>query len=334
MSELIFPVAAVLMVFLIVIPALTLLSRYFLSQKRSGVKSWADFGTESTFAWIVAPTLLPIIWFISSAFHQTESSQAACLIDHAQATTCYDAIFLVGFLLVGIVVSVGLRTWRENPKLNLSYMGEDNAYFERVEAIYKSAEPSFRSRILIVKNAHEPVFTLGWLRPFIVLDACFLDSADNEMIHAALLHEAAHISGFDTFRGFVGRLCLGINPVGFLLKNDFQHWQSAREVQCDSVAVSNGGQALALAESIIRAARFSTHKCRLPGTANLCGHNAAILKLRLSILFEGPSKPLRTFGQMFLGLAAIVLVFVPHLETTGLLEHFHYEVERFFHIYL
>ncbi len=334
MNELIFPIAAVLMVFFIIIPALTLVSRHQLGRKRASAKSWADFGSESTFAWIVAPTLLPIMWFVSSAFHQTEATQEACIIDHAQATTCDDAIFLVGFLLIGIVLSVAFRTWRENPKLDLSYLGEDNRYFRRVESIFNTVNLTLRARVLIVQNAPEPIFTIGWLRPSIVLDACFLDAADDEMILAALLHEVAHISGFDTFRGFIGRLCLGINPVGYLLQNDFQHWQSAREVQCDSVAVAKGGKALALAESIICAARFSTHECTLTTAANLRGQNAAILKLRLAILFEGPTKPLRTSGQVFLVFALISLIFLPHLQSTGLLEHFHFEVERFFHIYL
>jgi len=341
-NELIFPISAVLMVFLVIIPGLTLISRWYLARKRAKIKSWANFGSESTFAWIVAPTLLPITWFISSAFHQTEStqSQASCLIDHAQVTTCDDALFLVGFLLIGMVLSVALRTWREKPNINLHYVGEDSPYFERVSRILENAKPDYKMKIKIVQDSPEPMFTIGWFRPSIVLDACFLQSADDEMILAALLHESAHITGFDTFRGFIGRLCLSINPVGFLLQNDFQHWQSAREVQCDSVAVSKGGQALALAESIVSAARlsrlgvFAAHECRLPGAAHLCGPDAAILKLRLAILFDGPAKPLRTFGQIILGLGLATLLLLPHLQSIGLLEHFHFEVEAFFHTYL
>ena len=202
MAELLFPLAAVAGTFLIVIPVLTLVSRTVLARKRRRIRSWADFGSETTFAWLVAPTLLPVVWLTSSALHQSEptAAQGTCLVDHVQATTCLDAALLLGLLIGGMAL--------------------------------------------------------------------------------ALLHEHAHITGFDTLRGFVVRFCLSANPAGALLVPDFKRWRRAREAQCDGQAVHLGGQPLALAEGIPRAARFRRAGRRPRAAAMLCGHIAPESRLK------------------------------------------------------
>ena len=70
MIELAFPIAAVVVTFGLVVPLLTLLSRTALWRLRQRTTRWADFGSDGTFAWLVVPTLVPIVWLTSSAFHQ------------------------------------------------------------------------------------------------------------------------------------------------------------------------------------------------------------------------------------------------------------------------
>jgi len=331
MDELLFPLAAVATTFFLVIPLLTLVSRGVLSLTRRRTSSWASFGSEVTFAWLVAPTLLPVLWLTSSALHQSEPMRTAesCFIDHVEATTCIDTLILLGLMIVGVAASVGIRLWRERPQVVLHRLGSDHELVRRVERLIRDDAHLRGLRVVVVRESPEPIYTLGLLRPIVVVDACFIREADEQMLRAALLHEHAHIAGFDTLRSFVVRLCLGANLVGSLLAADFERWRNAREAVCDGEAVHRGGEPLALAEGILTAARF---RCGglVPGAA-LCGHGGAALKLRLALLMQGPPAPVRTIGHIVLAVGVFAALTVPHIDSLGLLEHFHFEVERLLH---
>jgi len=331
MDEFVFPLAAVATTFFLVIPLLTLVSRGVLSFVRQRTSSWASFGSEVTFACIVAPTLLPVLWLTSSALHQSEPMQTveSCLIDHVEATTCTDTLLLLGLLIVGVATSVGIRLWRERPQVVLHRLPSDHELVRRVGRIIRDDAHLRALRVVVVRESAEPIYTLGLLRPIVVVDACFIREADEQMLRAALLHEHAHIAGFDTLRSFVVRLCLGANPAGSLLAADLERWRNAREAVCDGEAVHRGGEPLALAEGILRAARF---RCGglVPGAA-LCGHSGAALKLRLALLMQGPPAPVRTIGHIVLAVGVFAALTVPHIDSLGLLEHFHFEVERLLH---
>lgn len=334
MAELLFPVAAVLVTFLVIIPALTLISRAALARVRRRAASWAGFGSETTFALLVAPMVLPVLWLTSSALHQTEplAARGACRVDHLQATTCWDAALLLGLMLVGMAVSAGRRARRERVRVRVDRLPGDAPAARRVAAIVDADPHLRRLRVLVARGAAAPVFTVGWFRPRVILDACFVTDSDDDVLYAALLHERAHIAGFDTVRGFVARLCLGANPAGHLLAPDFDRWRHAREAQCDGEAVHRGGQALALAEGIVRAARFGCRAAGAAPVAHLCGHDAATLKLRLALLLEGPPRPVRTAGHLLLGACVLAALVLPHVPNLGALELFHFEVERLLHL--
>ncbi|MCA9564237.1 MAG: M48 family metalloprotease, partial [Myxococcales bacterium] len=179
-------------------------------------------------------------------------------------------------------------------------------------------------------GAPEPAFTYGLFRPTLVLDACFVREIDDPSLRAVLLHELAHIAGRDMFRRFMFRLCRAINPAGALLDADFAHWCSAREAACDSEAVERGGSPLALAHSILRAARF---RCATPllGIAALCGHEMASLRLRLALLLEGPARPRKSFGHAVLLVVCAIALAIPHLHPFAVLDAFHLSVEQLLH---
>lgn len=331
MNEFLFPLAAVVTTFFFVIPLLTLISRSALLLMRQRTSSWVSFGSEVTFAWLVAPTLLPVLWLTSSALHQSEPMRTAkyCFIDHIEATTCIDTLMLLGLMTVGVVVSVGIRLWRERPQVVLHRLRSNHKLVRRVERTIRDDVHLRALRVIVVRKSAEPLYTLGLLRPIVVVDACFIREADEQMLRAALLHEHAHITGFDTLRSFIVRLCLGANPAGRLLAADFERWRNAREAVCDGEAVHRGGEPLALAEGILKAARFRCDGL-VPGPA-LCGHGGAVLKLRLALLMHGPSAPVRTIGHTVLAIGVFAALTTPHIDSLGLLKHFHFEVERLFH---
>lgn len=330
MDELAFPVAAVAATFFGVLPALTVLSRVVLTLRRGRARAWTTFGSEVTFAWLVAPTLLPVLWLTSSALHQTEPRQtaASCLIDHVEATTCVDTLLLLALLLLGMAVSVGARLWRERPRVALGPTSGDEDLRRRVDALVAEDRHLRTLRVVVLEHAAEPICVVGLLRPVVVLDACFARESDDAMLHAALLHEHAHIVGRDTLRTFLVGLCLSANPAGGLLLQDFRRWRSAREAVCDGEAVHRGGEPLALAQGLLRAARFRCSGWAAAMSAPLCGHDATALKLRLALLLQGPAVPVRTLGHVALGLGIAAALLTPHIGPQGVLEHFHFEVER------
>lgn len=335
MDEFVFPLAAVVATFFVLIPLLTVVSRAVLAIRRRRAASWASFGSEATFAWLVAPTLVPVLWLTSAALHQNEPARtaASCFFDHGEATTCADTLLLLGFLLIGMTATVGLRLWREWPRVVLRQLDDGHELVQQVARVVKVDAHLRRLRIAVVRDCAEPICTLGLLRPIVVIDACFVRDTDPKMLRAALLHEHAHIAGRDILRSFVARLCLSANPAGALLGPDLDRWRSAREAVCDSEAVQRGGDPLALAESLVRAARFRCGGLS-PHSVSLCGHSGAALKLRLTLLLNGPPVPIRTIGHLALAVGICAAVAMPHFGSSGLLEHFHFEIERLLHFFL
>ncbi len=338
MDELYFPIAAVAMTFLLLIPALTLVSRTALAKKRQRTRSWPSFGSESTFAWLVAPTLLPIAWLLSSALHQIEPRQAlqTCLVDHVNVDPRWISLCLDGFILLGLVVGglaliTAARAWHERPRVKLQKINDTDPLAIRIASLVAKDPNLHKLSVDVVCKIDQPVFTLGSFKPRVILDACYARSADDEMIRAALLHERAHITGFDTLRTFLVRLCLTINPARRLLSADFERWRQAREAQCDGEAVQHGGEPLALAEGIIRAARFNCLGLHPHGAVMLCGHNTSALKLRLALLLNGSTSPVKTVGHAILVAALILALTIPHLQGMGLLSYLHIEVESLLH---
>ncbi len=330
MSELLFPAAALAVMFCIIMPLATIVSRQVLASRRSRAATWADFGSSSTWAWIVAPTILPLAWLASAAAHSVEEmgARGACVLDHQLGAECLDAWLLLGAVLL---ITGGVFVWRIRLEGSIStgvVVADGSPLRRRVTELALSV-PALRScRIAVSRGAPAPVFACGWFRPRIVLDACFVEANDDDVLVAALLHEAEHAQAHDPLRVLLARVCLTLNPVGRLLEADLQRWRNAREAACDHVAVQEGGNNLALAEGIVRAARFRCDEGRCGVTA-LGGPDASALRLRLALLMQQP-KALRAARGRSRGIAIILIAaaMVPHTGESSLLEHFHAAIEQ------
>ncbi len=333
MGELAFPLAAVATTFLVVVPALSLLSLAVLVSQRRRLRVWAAYGADATFAWIVAPTLVPLVWLSSAALHQSEPARAleACLVSHGGAANCTDALVLFGLLMGGLAASIAVATWRHRPRLALTPVGPDHPAARRLRRVVESDGRLRRLQVVVTESGPAPVFSMGWLRPRTVVDATFVEQADDAILRAALLHELAHALHYDALRVSVARVCLAVNPLGRWLMPELERWRQAREAFCDAEAVHLGGDRLALAEALVRGARF--HCTALDGHAltMLCGHDVAALRLRLALLMAGPVRPRRNYGHLVLLVGLLALMVAPHLDSVGLLDQFHIEVERLLH---
>jgi Zn-dependent protease with chaperone function len=326
MAELVFPLAALALVFLVAIPGLTALSWLALRRARRR-QSWSAFGASNTFAWLTAPVALPLTWLISSAAHQSEPSRAgaACLVSHG-SPGCTDAMLLLAITTLTALGLIAWRLWRDRAVVALEPLPAGHQLASRVARMVDAELALSAMRWTVLRKAPAPVFAMGLLRPRVCLDACFVASADDAMLRAALLHESAHVRGRDNLRDVLVRVCLALNPVGRWLAADFARWQQAREAQCDLAAIRLGGEPLALAEGIVRAARMggAEHQC----LAQLCGHRSSTLKLRLALLMTPPAAPHTSWGHGLLAVALVLAAAAPHLTATGLLDVVHLAVER------
>lgn len=343
MHELVFPVAAIALVYVVVVPLLTLVSVFVLRRHRRGLRSWVDFGSQKVFAWLVVPTALPTAWLLSSALHQNETggAQAGCLHFHPDPNACVDVQLLLAFLVVGLIAVVTFGAWRERPHLPFRPATAESMQVERVAALVNRDLRLQRLKVVVAQEAPSPVFTVGILSPQVVVTQAFLERNDDEVVLAALLHEYAHVRGRDTLRSFLVLIGLSLNPLGYCLRRDFHRWRCAREGQCDQEAVWAGSQALALAEGIVSAARsYSPGSKSNKGGPNRGGRSAflggcasaSLLRLRLALLFdEGPRAPVQGFGHAILAVALLGVLTFPHLQGLGVLEVVHSRVESLFH---
>jgi hypothetical protein len=144
MAELLFPLAAVFVTVFLVVPALTLVSCAWLARRRARSASWADFGSNGTFALLVAPTMVPAIWLLSSAIHQVEPSQTlpSCWVDHMTTETCVDALILLSIVVFGGIVVTTSRAWRERPTAT-TRLPHTHGLVKRVRRIADSCRPPF-----------------------------------------------------------------------------------------------------------------------------------------------------------------------------------------------
>lgn len=321
MRDLLFPFVAIAVTFFVITPLMSLLSLKALEHRRQEL-SLTKFGSESTFGWLVAPTLLPLVWLVSSAIHQAESVVAE--------KGCTDTVVLLGVLLVGFGGFITFRLWRESPEFTHTTLSEGHPSTQRVRRIVSRDRRLRKLEIDVVHSSPEPLYTHGLLTPKVVIDACFVEHVDDAMLHAALLHEHAHIRSRDTVRNFVVRLSLAINPLGNWLRPDFERWRTAREAACDQEAVHHGGDALALAEGIVCAVRFRCESLH-PTWAALAGP-ALALKLRLALLVSGPEPPLKSLGYRALFGLGILAIWLPHIQSLAALDFLHAEVERLLHL--
>lgn len=332
MGELVFPVAALALTFLVIVPAMTLVSRAVLSRRRARAASWTEYGSGSTFAWLVAPTVLPLVWLSSSALHEIEAGAAirSCFNDHIEAT-CIDTLVLAGLLGFGVLALVARQSLRERLASKPTTLHRSHPLALRLREV-ASAHPALVGlRVRAVRGSRIPVYTSGVVAPRVFVDACFVRSADEAMLLAALLHERAHVVGRDTLRAFLARACLSANPLGRLLEPEFERWRQAREACCDGDAVADGGEALALAQSIVRAARFDCAEISPTAIAMLSRHGHHALRLRVMLLMDNPQTTARSVGQLVLLVAVIAGAAAPHVAGLELLSAFHFEVERLLH---
>lgn len=329
-----FPLSAFALTLLVLIPGLTWGCVQVLRRQRARTDAWGDFGGAGTFTLLIAPTVLPLTWLFSSALHQAESTWAGdCLVAHGHASGCSEALVILASIAAVLIALAAQELWTARRDIGtLVPLSRDHAATIRVNTMLARDKRLRHLRVRVVRTAPEPLMTAGWLRPTVVVDGCFAMDTDDAALHAALLHEAAHVSDRDPLRVALVNVALALNPARRMLAPDFKRWRDAREAQCDSHAVHAGGEALALAQGILQAARFKCAGPNVCGVRRLHGDEASTLKLRVALLLDGPAMPARSIGYAVLAGALLFVLAAPHFGPTAALDQFHTTVEQWLHV--
>ncbi len=281
MKELVFPVVAFLFLFLLVIPAATLVSKGLLSLLRRRAPT-AAFGSAVPYLLVVVPTFAPIAWFLSAALRDAGSPLAACLWDHG-SVDCHDSLLFAGVLGVALTVS-GLRNLTSVRRAQRVAVAEPQA-FSRIARIC-AAHPTLarHGRIVhVVTGAEQVLCTRGLVRPRIEIDVRLLRLLGDDALEAALLHEVEHVRGLDPLRYAMAAAALTLNPLAKLLRPELEAWRFGREAACDRASVGGGGNALALAFALVKAAGDRSR----PGpVAALNASGIERVKARIALLLE------------------------------------------------
>lgn len=274
MTELIYPISAALLLYLVVIPALTLGARGLLRRRAKTDDDVQGWGSAWVWTLIVAPSLLPLLWWTLDALHQISGHHTldACLTPHADGGCAESFIFAILVLTPAILHLIRTR-------VHLPTGARWVAIDDRVKEL----------RVFLVDDTSDPISTRGFFTPWIGLRADALEILGHEELVMALLHEGEHIRGLDPLRRWLAGLALALNPAAALLRPYFSKWELGRETTCDLQAATQGDR-FALAHALVRVARLNL----MPPShvATLVGRPTS-LTLRVSILVHDVLPELR-----------------------------------------
>lgn len=329
---LVFPVAAVALTFLVVMPFLSLLSWLYLKWHRSNC-SWQSYATASTYTAIVAPTILSLCWLSSAAAHESESLRFMenCQVDHP-SMHCVDALMIFLIILALFMWGIFKRfgyIYAKHTVSTLDPLPESSEISTRLRHLTRSVPSLSGVKITVVDNAPFAAMTYGVV-PRIYITKAFLDQNDDEVVLATLLHEASHVRGRDPLRYILADLLLQLNPFGWLLRREFWFWQDAREARCDHLAVCEGADAMALAHGVVKAIKFEQKASRGYGV-NLSGYTRQHIKLRIALLMEGQNirdSRRSTLSVLFFLILLVSFLLLPHQWTAFSLLSVHHFVEN------
>lgn len=283
MIDVVFPLSAALLTYLLVIPTATFVADRVLRHRRASCRHVTELGSLAVWLLLVAPVVIPVAWVLCGGVHITGGLHAvtACLTWHT-AKECSEALILTALLLTPLIVA-SLR------HVDLTPVRTSDRF---------SGVPLARRH-----GVRGLVCTRGVLRPVIELDECLRTQLSPDELDAVLRHEAAHARARDPLMFWLLRLCLAVNPARALLARHAAAWKFAREVRCDLQAVDDGSDRFVLARALVRVAGATR------GTGPHCHFVGAVEKLDLRVrVLCAEELPARGIERVAAPLAVLAIV--------------------------
>ena len=229
-------------------------------------------------------------------------------------------LWIVGAWIAGVLV-LSLRLWSEWRRLRRLCDEADPVTLEwqrRFEGLAARLGVHMRVRLRQGAGIVTPML-VGVLRPTILLPASLFARLPVDQLELILVHELAHLRRLDPLFNL---LQTGLDTL--LFYHPAVHWISRkvredRELCCDEVVVSSGGDRLRYARALLALAEARTHDVPMPALAATGG---ALLE-RVERIVELPA-PRASNSQSLVAAALIGVLglawFVPREQKIALLE--------------
>lgn len=308
MIEWVYPVSALAVLYLAVIPALTWAAWVWLSSRSfPEIHAW---GTPAVWLALVLPVGLPLAVFVLDALHQFDAHHAleVCVTPHASGG-CAESVVL-GLLVLLPLFWRASRVHNPRPRgkrLDLSQAGLSHL------------------RVWLDEHSDAPVATRGLWRPWVAVRPDALASLSARQFEMAMWHEHGHVVELDPLRRWLAHALVAVNPLGHLLRPYVARWELGREAHCDLLA-AQAGDRFAMAEALVQVARLPSHSGRC---CALLSEQGQSLALRVQILVHDvlPALPRRSWR--WLPALAVVGLVAQALGHEGL-HWLHMASEQFF----
>lgn len=330
MSEVVFALATVVVLFAVAIPITTLVAKGLLAARRRSAPEITAYGSSRGYLYVTAPVILPCLWVVSAALHQSEPGGAlgACLDNHIWGPVCIGAlalaatISLFGVVAAATVPGVAVTGAADSPEARRQRL--------RIDRV-ATTDPLLRrwaSRFDVVEGQATPACVRGLLRPRVELSSDYLVGIDDEMLRAVLLHEMEHVACGDPLRGLLAEVAMRLNPLSFLLRTEFARWRLAREVACDRHAIRLGADRAALAQALVTGARYDRTSAASPALHSV-ERDALELRVRLLLDEAGPACGCGSRRGVLGALTVVAVVAAaPHVVGSEPLDSFHRAVDE------
>jgi hypothetical protein len=159
--------------------------------------------------------------------------------------------FLVGGVLLGMVLFAGFAFF--------SQMGRTGK--QRTEVIRMgrylghSVPPRLRGRTLVLDDPVPCSYTIGFLRPAVVVSSGLFQSLDRDEVEAVLAHEEAHLAARDNLVLLVAQTVSMTFVLVPGVRLSFARLRRAQEMAADDFATRRTGDCLVVASSLQKFAR-------------------------------------------------------------------------------
>lgn len=335
MNELLPPALGVLILYVIVVPAITLVGKLLLIVRRHRLEEPSRFGSTLMYLLLVSMVMGPASWFVSAVAHLSEPDRTtiACALGHVDRELGRNALALIIGGIVAIASAVLRRAGRdERAKVAGNRLSVADPQALRLRRLCQENVhlAPLVDRIHAVSGSSTRICTLGYLRPRIEVSVELMAQLDDRALTGAMLHEAEHLRTYDPLRYLLAAVCLGLNPAAFLLRPEIARWRQARELICDRFAVRAGADPLSLAEALVVAARPRPEPV-LPFAAQLGCGSVSWLQYRINLLFgyatRPPGQEKRELPSFLLIVLALVPVVLPHIVDAWPLAGLHHSLE-------
>lgn len=177
--------------------------------------------------------------------------------------------------------------------------------------------------IHILSCGRPTAFTVGVLRPLIVVDRTLWEALATKEREAVVQHERGHLVRKDGLSLLVLNWCVASQP--WLPKDMLARWRLASELACDEHAASQMSDRLAVAEALVRVESLRGNVPPVGDAEFAMGISGdRMLELRVTALLDRAANPVLgndVFGLALVTLAAAVLAAVWPGDT------FHHAIE-------